>query len=205
MNIIAKKIKLGFLASGSGSNMRAMIDHCHCGQLHAEPVVVISNNAQSGAIEYARKINLPAFYLSRNTHSDMHQLDEKITKVFMDHDVDWVILAGYMKKVGAHLLKQFQGKIFNVHPALLPKYGGRGMYGIHVHEAVLASGDAETGATIHLVVDEYDHGSVLAQVTMPVLPDDTPALLAERVLEEEHKLYSVTLQKIITGEIAVVG
>ncbi len=183
--------------------MLAIINDCETGKLDAEAAVVISNNASAGALDYARASNLPAFHLSSRTHADPEQLDLEITKALQAHDVDWVVLAGYMKKVGPQLLAAYQGRIFNIHPSLLPAHGGRGMYGIHVHESVIASGDTETGVTIHMVEGEYDQGRILAQVTVPVEKNDTPAVLAARVLKVEHQLYSATLQDIIEGKIGL--
>jgi len=197
----SEKIRLGFLASGRGSNMLAMIDNCEVGKLNAKPVVVISNNADAGALVYAREAGIPAFHLSSNTHEDESVLDQEITNILKSHEVDWVILAGYMKKIGPRLLGEFQGKIFNIHPSLLPRHGGQGMYGVHVHEAVLASGESETGVTIHMVDGEYDQGRILAQEKVFVEADDTPESLAARVLKVEHELYSETLQGIIEGRI----
>lgn len=196
-----KKIRLGFLASGRGSNMLAIIDNCKAGNLVAGPAVVISNNVDAGALEYAREAGIPAFHLSTQTNPE--NLDDVITATLKFHDVDWIILAGYMKKIELQLLKEFQGKIFNIHPSLLPKHGGRGMYGHHVHEAVLASGESETGVTIHLVDGEYDQGRILAQRSVAVEHGDTPESLAARVLKVEHELYSDTLRGIIEGRISL--
>ncbi len=194
-----KKIKLGFLASGRGSNILAILNDCKEGKLDAEPAVVISNNATAGALEYAREAGIPAFHLSTQTHPE--KLDDVITDTLKSHAVDWVILAGYMKKIGPQLLEEFQGKIFNIHPSLLPKHGGKGMFGIDVHESVLASGDSETGVTIHLVDGEYDQGRILAQERVKVEEGDDAATLAARVLKLEHQLYSETLQGVIEGRI----
>ena len=196
-----KKVRLGFLASGRGSNMLAILNDCEAGKLDAEPAVVISNNAGAGALESARAAGIPAFHLSSTTHEDESVLDNAITDTLKSNSVDWVILAGYMKKIGPKLLEEFQGKIFNIHPSLLPKHGGKGMFGIHVHESVLASGDTKTGVTIHLVDGEYDQGRVLAQERVPVEDGDTPEVLAARVLKLEHRLYSETLQGVIEGRI----
>jgi len=196
-----KKIKLGFLVSGRGSNMLAILNDCKTGKLDAEPAVVISNNVTAGALEYAREAGIPAFHLSMSTHEDESVLDREITDTLQSHAVDWLILAGYMKKIGPILLEEYQGKIFNIHPSLLPKYGGKGMFGIHVHEAVLASGDTETGVTIHLVDGEYDQGRILAQEVVKVEEGDTLEVLAARVLKLEHQLYSETLQGVIEGRI----
>jgi len=110
-----------------------------------------------------------------------------------------------MKKLGPKTLAHFRGRILNIHPALLPKHGGKGMYGIRVHESVIAAGETESGVTVHLVTEEYDRGPILAQVRVPVMPGDTPETLAERVLVQEHILYPATLQRIATGEIVLSG
>jgi phosphoribosylglycinamide formyltransferase-1 len=201
MNNNQDLIRLGFLASGRGSNMQTIIDACKEGRLQASPVIVISNNADSGALESARKENIVACHLSSCTHADSTLLDAAIVDALQSHQVDLVILAGYMKMIGSKVLDAFGGKIINIHPALLPKYGGKGMYGMNVHEAVIAAGETETGVTIHVVDAEYDRGPILAQWVVPIKPDDTPETLATRVLETEHEIYVDTLRKVISGEI----
>jgi phosphoribosylglycinamide formyltransferase-1 len=198
-----KKVRLGFLVSGRGSNMLAILNDCKAGKLDAEPAVVISNNADAGALGFAGEAGIPAFHLSSNTYEDKSVLDQEITNTLISHNVDWVILAGYMKKIGSKLLEQFQGKIFNIHPSLLPEHGGKGMFGLHVHESVLALGNSETGVTIHLVDSEYDQGKILAQEVVKVEEGDTPEVLAARVLKLEHQLYSATLQGVIEGRISL--
>jgi phosphoribosylglycinamide formyltransferase-1 len=192
---------IGFLASHGGSNMQAIIDACKSGKLQASPAVVISNNSNSGAIARAKTEGVPYYYLSGKTHPGPGELDDAILDAFLLHSVDIVVLAGYMKKLGPKILTHFRGRILNVHPALLPKFGGEGMFGIHVHEAVIAAGEKESGVTIHFVDEQYDTGAILAQTRVPVKPDDTPETLAARVLEQEHILYAETLQRIVTGEI----
>jgi phosphoribosylglycinamide formyltransferase-1 len=194
-------MNIGFLASHGGSNMQAIIDACKSGKLQAAPAVVISNNSDSGAMARAKTEGVPRYYLSGKTHPEPGALDEAILGAFLRHAVDIVVLAGYMKKLGPKTLSHFRGRIVNVHPALLPKFGGEGMYGIHVHEAVIAAGEKESGVTIHFVDEQYDTGAILAQTRVPVKPDDTPETLAARVLEQEHILYAETLQRIVTGEI----
>jgi phosphoribosylglycinamide formyltransferase-1 len=119
------------------------------------------------------------------------------------HDVDTVILAGYMKKLGPLTLQAFRGRILNIHPALLPKFGGQGMYGKRVHEAVLQAGETVTGVTVHVVDEVYDHGRILAQCIVPVEEGDTVDSLAGRVLQQEHRLYAETLQRIAAGQIVL--
>jgi len=198
-------MNIGFLASHGGSNMQAIIDACKAGRLSAVPVVVISNNGESRALERARNEAIPSYYLSGKTHPDPDGLDQAILDVLILHGVDVVALAGYMKKLGPKTLAHFRGRILNIHPALLPKHGGKGMYGIRVHEAVITAGETESGVTVHLVTEEYDRGPILAQVRVPVMPGDTPETLAERVLVQEHILYPATLQRIATGDIVLSG
>ncbi len=198
-------MKLGFLASHNGSNMQAIIEACKSGSLQAEPAVVISNNADSGALARAARESIPNYHLSSKTHPSPEQLDQAILDTLLRRKVDVVILAGYMKKLGSLTLSRFAGAILNIHPALLPKFGGQGMYGIHVHEAVLAAGEKESGASVHLVDEGYDTGPVIAQAKVPVLPEDTAQSLAVRVLEAEHELFPAVLQKIAVGEIHIPG
>jgi phosphoribosylglycinamide formyltransferase 1 len=196
-------IRLGFFASGRGSNMQAVINACNSGFLDARPCVVISNNSGSEALTQARQEGIPAYHFSSKTHPDLVQLDEMILSVLQQHQTDLVVLAGYMKRLGEKTLSAYQGRVINIHPALLPRHGGEGMYGAHVHEAVIAAGDQETGVTVHLVDHEYDHGAILAQTHLPVLEVDTPETLARRVLEREHTFLVETLKRIIEGEIVL--
>ena len=179
--------------------MLAILNDCKSGKLEAEPAVVISNHADAGALEYAREEGIPAFHFS--TQTDPEKRNDVIIDTLKSHAVDWVILAGYMQMIGSQLLEEFQGKIFNIHPSLLPRHGGKGMYGLHVHESVIAAGDTKTGVTIHLVDGGYDQGRILAQRSLPVGADDTPESLAARVLKLEHELYPDTLRDVIEGRI----
>ena len=194
-------MKLGFLASHRGSNMQSIIDACKSGKLAATPVVVISNNENSGALERADSENIPAHHISATVLGDEAKTDESIANTLRQHEVELVVLAGYMKRIGPLTLDAFENRIINIHPCLLPKYGGQGMYGMRVHEAVIASGDKESGVTIHLVNSEYDRGAILAQEKLEVLETDTAQSLAERVLRLEHSLYTNTIARIISGEI----
>ena len=190
-----KRLKLGVLASGGGSNLQSIIDRSLDGSLSLDVTVVISNNSGAGALERARKHGIDALHISAVTEGSAEAADKRIADEMAARKVDIVVLAGYMKKVGSVLLKIYDGKILNIHPALLPKFGGENMYGIHVHEAVIAAGETESGVTIHLVDNKYDHGPILAQERVSVLPDDTPEILQKRVLVKEHELYPQTIQK----------
>lgn len=195
--------RLGFLASGRGSNMLAIIRACESGRLPASPVLVISNNPDARALQLGSEHGLEALHMSRRTHGDAAALDQAMTAAMQSHQVDLVILAGYMKKIGPQLLSAYAHRILNIHPSLLPRHGGRGMYGLHVHEAVIAAGETETGVTVHLVNAEYDSGDILAQRTVSVAADDDAESLAARVLEVEHRLYTEVLGKILSGEITL--
>ena len=196
-----KRMRLGCLASGTGTNLQAIIDAAESGELLADVAVVISNNSGSGALHRARRAGIPSFHFSGTTHPDDAALGRTILDTLQGHGVDVVVLAGYMRMLGPAVLSRYEGQVLNVHPALLPKFGGKGMYGRRVHEAVLAAGESVTGVTVHVVDAEYDHGPVVAQSEVPVLPGDTPDSLSVRVLEREHELLVQTLQKVATGEI----
>ena len=195
------KLALGVLASHGGTNLQAIIDSCRSGAVDAEVRVVISNNSRAMALERARRAGIPTAHLSSATHPDPASLDDAIAETLCRYGVQVVALAGYMKMLGPRTLDAYRSRILNVHPALLPKFGGQGMYGERVHMAVLASGDSVSGVTVHLVDEEYDRGPVVAQTEVPVLPGDTPDTLAARVLEQEHVLYPETIQRIATGEV----
>jgi phosphoribosylglycinamide formyltransferase-1 len=167
--------------------------------------VVISNNSQSGAIKRAQKMGMPTCHLSRATHPDPEALDRAMTQSLCDHGVDLVVLAGYMKKLGPGLLQTFENRVVNVHPSLLPAFGGQGMFGYHVHKAVLDSGCAVTGVTVHLVDEVYDHGEIIAQQVVPVIKGDTPEMLAQRVLKMEHRLYPSVVRLMAEGRIRIDG
>ena len=179
--------------------MQTVIDACRARTLPATPAVVICNNRDAEALTRARREGIPACHLSSATHPDPTALDHAIADALARHGVGVVLLAGYLKKLGPRAIARFHGRILNVHPALLPRFGGRGMYGIRVHEAVLASGDRETGVTIHLVDEEYDHGAIVAQCRMPVEPTDTAETLSARVLARGHRFVVETLTSIATG------
>jgi len=196
-------LNLGFFASHEGTNMQAIIDACNKGRLNAKPCVVISNNSKSGAIQRAKKEGIPYYHFSGKTHPEFEELDKAILDALKTNNVNLIILAGYMRKIGPKTLAAYEGKILNIHPALLPKYGGKGMYGRYVHEAVLASGDKVTGVTVHVVDAIYDHGLIVAQCQMPILEGDTVETLSKRFLEREHEFFVETLQKIAEGEITL--
>jgi phosphoribosylglycinamide formyltransferase-1 len=196
-------LRLGFLASHGGSNLQAILDAIESGQIPAQACVVICNNSEAPALARAAAGGIPAFHLSSRTHPDPAALDVAILQALQGNRVNLVVLAGYMKKLGPRVLAAYARRVLNIHPALLPKFGGQGMYGMRVHHAVLAAGERESGPTVHVVTDEYDAGPILAQARVPVLPGDTPETLQARVLEQEHRLYPDVLRRIALGEIAL--
>ena len=191
-----KRLKIGVLASGGGTNLQSIIDRSLDGSLSADIVLVISNNSDAKALDRARKHGIDTLHLSSVTEGSNEGVDKRITDEMRNRGVDLIVLAGYMKKIGPVLLDAYDGKIINIHPALLPKFGGEGMYGIRVHEAVLAAGEKESGPTVHIVDGKYDHGRILAQIKVPVYPDDTSESLQKRVLDSEHEILPNTIQKI---------
>ncbi|TSC93527.1 MAG: phosphoribosylglycinamide formyltransferase 1 [Candidatus Berkelbacteria bacterium Athens1014_28] len=194
-------LTIGVLASGNGTVLQAIIDAYKSRDLNGKILFVISNNSKSIAGERAKKHNIPFFHLSSVTHSDPQKLDQAMSKIIKDNNVNIVFLAGYMKKIGPITLSDHKGKIINTHPALLPKFGGDGMYGMNVHKTVLESKETESGATVHLVDADYDTGKILAQIRVPVFADDAPEKLCERVMKAEKKQIIDVLLKISTGEI----
>lgn len=195
-----RKLRIAVLASGSGTTLQAVIDACESGKLDASVVLVISNNSGSGAMARARRHGIATLHLSGQTHAGSARLDQAIAAALDASAPDVVLLAGYMKKLGPHTLGAYRGRIVNTHPSLLPKHGGRGMYGGHVHAAVLAAGETETGISVHLVDDDYDTGRVLAQRRVAVEASDSPAELAQRVQSMERSFLVEVLQGIASGE-----
>jgi phosphoribosylglycinamide formyltransferase-1 len=198
-----KKINLIVFASGGGTNLQAIIDNIEAGKLDAQIKAVISNNSKAGALERARNHNIPAIHLSHKQFATPEEFDQKLLSVLKENETDLVILAGYMKMISPTVIREFKNRIINIHPALLPAFGGKGMYGIHVHEAVIGSGVKVTGVTVHTVDEVYDHGPILYQKCVPVLPDDTPESLQQRILPYEHEAYSRVIQLFAEGKIEI--
>jgi len=192
-------MNLAFLASNNGSSLRAIVAAIETGDLAATPRLVVSNRKAAPALEFAREHGARTLWIP--TTADPKGADVRLATALRAAEADLVILSGYLRKLGPATLGAFGGRILNIHPALLPKHGGQGMYGRRVHEAVLVAGESESGATVHLVDDEYDHGAVVAQVTVPVTRDDTAETLERRVMAAEPGLFVRTLQRIIRGDL----
>lgn len=198
-------LRLAVLASGGGTNLQAIIDACERGELDARVVLVISNNSAAGALERARKHGIPDLHLSGRQFATQEEFDARLLEVLSEYNVDMVILAGYMKLLSPTVVKAYRHRMLNIHPALLPCFGGKGMYGIRVHQAVIDSGAKVSGVSVHIVDEQYDHGPIVAQRTVPVLDDDTPESLAQRVLVQEHKIYPEVIQLFAQHRIRVEG
>ena len=190
-------MKIAVFASHEGTDLQAIIDGCKNGLIDAEVTLVISNNEDSGALRRAKKEQIENYYISNKNYPDEEELVDKTLEVLNKSKIDIIFLAGYLKKMPEKIIKEYKNKIFNIHPALLPKYGGKGMYGINVHKAVIEAKEKETGITIHKVDENYDNGQISKQTTVPVKPEDTPEELATRVLEKEHIFIVETLSEIV--------
>ncbi|WP_407457525.1 phosphoribosylglycinamide formyltransferase [Fibrobacter sp.] len=186
--------KIGVMASGGGSNFKAIIDRIGEGDLEAQCKFLITNNGSCGAVSHAESYGIPVYHISGKTHPDVAAYEAALLEVIDRYDIDLLILAGYMKALPVSMIKRLPNRILNIHPSLLPKYGGKGFWGIHVHEAVVAAHEKESGPTVHLVSEEIDQGRILAQTKVPVLEGDTPEELAARVLVQEHDLYWRTIR-----------
>lgn len=193
-------LNIAVFASGRGSNFEALQRAIKEKNISAKIVTVISNNSSSGVLALARSFDIPAFHISEKQFSDTRIFHQKILETLSAFGVNFIVLAGYMKKLDAEIIRAFPQRIINIHPALLPKFGGAGMYGKHVHAAVIASGEKESGATVHYVDEHYDEGGIIAQERVAVTENETAETLAAKVLTVEHillpnvvKQFSVTI------------
>ncbi|HLG59168.1 MAG TPA: phosphoribosylglycinamide formyltransferase [Vicinamibacterales bacterium] len=198
-------MNVGVLVSHEGTTLQSLLDAFARGRIPGRVAVVLSNNGNSGALVRARAAGVQAVHLSSRRHPDPAALDAAIRTVLVAAEVDVVFLAGYMKKLGPSVLRTFDGKILNTHPSLLPRFGGRGMYGDRVFEAVLEAGDVESGVSIHLVDPEYDTGPIVRQCKVPVLPGDSLDDLKARVRAREKEFVVETLAGIAKGDIRLVA
>jgi phosphoribosylglycinamide formyltransferase-1 len=199
--VTSQKLKLGFLASGAGSSARAIVAAIEAGALAAEARLMVSNNKSAPALEFARQHGVPELCLP--TQADPEAADAALAEALAANGVELVVLSGYLRRLGSRTLDRYAGRVVNIHPGPLPEFGGHGMYGRRVHEAVLAAGVAESGVAIHVVDEEYDHGPVIARTVVPLHPGDTPETLEARVRAAEPAFFVETLQRIARGEIAL--
>lgn len=185
-------------ASGNGTNFRSILEHKREGMLESDVELLITNNSTCGAAEIARAEGIKVVHISRKVFPDLSSQDYSnlFISALEKHEIDLIVLAGYMKMLPEEVVKKYSNRIINIHPALLPKYGGKGMYGINVHKAVLESGDKETGVTVHYVNENYDEGEIIYQEKIPVDEKETPESLMEKLKEVEHKVYPEVISKL---------
>src|SRR3982751_351759 len=191
------RTRIGVLASGGGSNLQAILDHFTAlGDARAGDVVLVASSSRdAGALQRAERVSIPRAVLRSAGAVEGAELQP----LLRDHDVQLVVLAGYMRLVPPEVTHTYRGRMLNVHPALLPSFGGPGMYGERVHRAVIAAGARESGPTVHFVDEVYDHGPIIAQWPVPVLPGDDEHTLAARVLRAEHLLYPPVVDAVAAG------
>jgi phosphoribosylglycinamide formyltransferase-1 len=198
-------MNIAVFASGRGSNLEAILDAIREGLLPARICAVVSNNSAAGALATARAQNIPAFHLSQKQFPSEDALTAALLSLLQDHGTQFIALAGYLKKLSPPVVERYRNKITNVHPALLPSFGGPGMYGHYVHEAVIAAGVKVSGATVHLVDEVYDRGPIVLQKSVEISPNDDPVRLASKVLAIEHEIYPRALKAFAEGRIEFKG
>ena len=187
---------LVIFASGNGSTLQAIIDSINNGKLNSNIVLVVSNNPHAYALERAKKANIPTYIIKNKNFQD---IDNELYEVLSHYTINLIVLAGYLKLIGKKLLSNY--KIINTHPSLLPKYGGKGMHGMHVHTAVINAKEKQSGATVHYINNEYDKGNIISQTFVDVLETDTPDTLAKKVQTAEKIQLINVIKKFETGEI----
>jgi len=200
-----KTLRLGVLVSGRGSNLQAILDHAQRGELDAQVAVVISDVPDAYALERARRAGVPAIAVPRNEYTSKDKFNRAVLEHLRAHDVDLVVLAGYLRILSDELVDAYQGRIMNIHPSLIPAFCGRGMHGLKVHQAALDYGVKVTGVTVHFVEKEVDTGPIILQRAVPVEDDDDAETLAERVLHQEHQIYAEAIQLFAQGRLKVEG
>jgi phosphoribosylglycinamide formyltransferase-1 len=188
--------RVALLASGGGSNAEALMEAMREPGFPARPVLVFSNRPGAGVLARAERHRVPTAVLDHKAWPSREAYDLEAIRMIQEVEPDLLCLAGYMRILSPAFVQAFRGRILNIHPSLLPKFGGVGMHGLHVHAAVLAAGEKESGATVHWVEEGVDSGAVILQGSVPVLPEDTPQTLASRVLEVEHRIYPQALRRI---------
>jgi phosphoribosylglycinamide formyltransferase-1 len=186
--------KLAIFASGSGTNAQRIIEY-FSGHPDITVAMIFSNRPDAYVLVRARNFNIPSVVFNRHS---FYETDE-ISILLAKNHIDFIVLAGFLWLIPEDLIRTYPGRIINIHPALLPKYGGKGMYGMRVHEAVLQSGDTESGISIHFVNEKYDEGDIIFQAKCEILPGDTPDTLAQRIHQLEYKHYPEVIEKLVRG------
>ncbi len=193
-----KQVRISVLVSGNGSNLQVLIDAIENGIVpNAKIVQVISSNASAYAVERAQNHDIPVNIITKHDYADIRDRMDAILEMLQLENTDLVVLAGYLSILPQKVIKAYENRIINIHPALLPKYGGKECYGMKVHERIIEAGETESGATIHYVDEGIDTGKIIVQGVVPVRPSDTAELLKERVLKKEHELLPIAVNQVI--------
>lgn len=187
--------QIAVFASGTGSNARRILEYFE-GHPMARVALLLSGKPEAPALAIARSFGVDTVVLDKGRFS----MEDVVLPLLGSYSVDFIALAGFMWKIPEFLVLAYQGRMINIHPALLPKFGGKGMYGRHVHEAVIAAGEVESGMTVHWVNAYYDEGAIILQAHCPVFPDDAPDVLAGRVQALEHRFYPVIIEHLVTND-----
>ncbi|ABA88541.1 phosphoribosylglycinamide formyltransferase, folate-dependent [Syntrophotalea carbinolica DSM 2380] len=197
---MSKKLRLGILASGGGTNLQAIIDQCLAGSVSAEVAVVLSNKPQAGALERARRAGIPVAVVEHRTHPDREAFDQAMVEVLKKSGVELVVLAGFMRILTPVFLEAFPQRIMNIHPALLPAFPG-----IHAQRQALDYGVRIAGCTVHFVDPGVDSGPIIIQAAVPVRDDDNETTLSRRILEQEHRIYPQAIRLFAEGRLRIEG
>jgi formyltetrahydrofolate-dependent phosphoribosylglycinamide formyltransferase len=195
--------KIAVFASGRGSNFINIYENIQRGRLDARVVCLISNKPETGAIEYAEQENINRYIVVPKDFLSSDEFGHELLRILKKHEAEWIVLAGYLKKIPDNVVHHYSNKIVNIHPALLPAFGGKGMYGMHVHEAVFRSGAKISGVTVHLVNEVYDAGPIVMQRAVDIEACKNPEEIAKTVLATEHQLFSEALQRLYTTEFKI--
>jgi formyltetrahydrofolate-dependent phosphoribosylglycinamide formyltransferase len=195
-------LNICIFASGSGTNFKAILAAKKTGIISSNISLLVTNNSDCGAVNIAKENDIPVFHISRKVYPNC--TDEEYANLFLkkfeEYNIDFIVLAGYMKILDVRIIKKYSNRIINIHPALLPNFGGKGMYGMNVHRAVIASGAKESGVTIHFVNENYDDGKIIFQERVEVSKDDDAESLQKKVLKLEHKYYAEVIRRIENSE-----
>ncbi|TKJ41252.1 phosphoribosylglycinamide formyltransferase [candidate division LCP-89 bacterium B3_LCP] len=198
-------VKLAAFASGQGSNFKAIHRHLKKLSLPGRYVLLISDRPNPPVADFANAEGIPFLHLNAKGFSSRDDYVKRLLTELKAHKVEWITLAGYLKLIPSEVVRAYNGRMMNIHPALLPSFGGKGMYGMNVHNAVVDSGVKVSGASVHMVDEEYDTGPVIIQETVPVTYEDTPEEVAARVLEVEHKIYPQAVELAVKDKIRLHG
>jgi len=197
--------RIAVFASGRGSNFQAILSKIQSGYIFGKIALCITNNPKAGVIQIAKDNNIPASVLIPKEFADTNKYNDAVLKELEKHEIEFIILAGYLKLIGIQIVERFSNRIINIHPALLPSFGGKGMYGHHVHEAVYNRGVKLSGATVHLVNTEFDAGPIVLQKCTDISMAKSPEEIAAKVLEIEHKIFPEAVKLLVENKLKVSG